>query len=253
MNCGAIAPDLLESELFGHTKGAFTSAQDVRDGLFVTAQGGTLFLDEISEMQLALQVKLLRALEEGAVRPVGSDRETPIDVRIVASTQRELAVMVTEGRFREDLFYRLNVMRLDLPKLADRPEDVRKLARHFMQKAAMELGLPELPFREADYRRLEDHAWPGNVRELRNYVERSLMMGGFVDAPGAGNGSSRNGNPITGYPLEWPLDQVKESHMRRVLESLNGNKSAAARALGISRKTLERNLGVRHAGERSPN
>jgi two-component system NtrC family response regulator len=252
VNCGAIAPDLLESELFGHTKGAFTSAQDVREGLFVSAEGGTLFLDEISEMQLALQVKLLRALEEGAVRPVGSDRETSINVRIVASTQRDLAEMVAEGRFREDLFYRLNVMRLDLPRLADRPEDIRILAQHFMDKAAMELGLPALMLQESDFRRLEIHSWPGNVRELRNYVERSLMMGGFVDATGGKDPEARNGSTARGYPLEWSLEQVKESHMRQVLASLKGNKSAAARTLGISRKTLERNLGARDTGQRGP-
>ncbi len=252
VNCGAIAPELLESELFGHTKGAFTSAQRVRDGLFVSAAGGTLFLDEVSEMQPGLQVKLLRALEERAVRPVGSDREVPIDVRIVASTQRDLGEMVGESRFREDLFYRLNVVRLDLPSLIDRPGDIRVLARHFMAGAAMELGLPALPFRESDYRRLENHSWPGNVRELKNYVERSLIMGTFAGPPGSEPSTENQQDTDSGYPLQWSLEQVKLSHMRRVLESLNGNKSAAARALGVSRKTLERNLGARGASDPSP-
>jgi two-component system NtrC family response regulator len=249
VNCGAIAPELLESELFGHTKGAFTSAQRVRDGLFVSAGGGTLFLDEVSEMQPGLQVKLLRALEEGAVRPVGSDREVPIDVRIVASTQMDLGEMVGQGRFREDLFYRLNVVRLELPRLIDRPGDIRVLARHFMAGAAMELGLPALPFRESDYRQIENHSWPGNVRELKNYVERSLIMGTFAGPPGSEPSTENRQDTGSGYPLQWSLEQVKLSHMRRVLESVNGNKSAAARALGVSRKTLERNLVAREVSD----
>ncbi len=243
VNCGAIAPELLESELFGHTKGAFTSAHHVRDGLFVSAHGGTLFLDEISEMPLELQVKLLRALEESRIRPVGSDREISVDVRIVASTQNDLAELVRERRFREDLYYRLNVIHLSLPPLSGRAEDIRELANYFMKKTAAELGLPVVRLEEEHIRNLEQHGWPGNVRELRNVVERTLMMGEFVAQPVSLGKSADGAETESAYPLDWTLEQVKRAHMTRVLAACGYNKSAAARALGVSRKTLERNLG----------
>jgi DNA-binding NtrC family response regulator len=243
VNCGAIAPELLESELFGHIKGAFTSAHHLREGLFVSAHGGTLFLDEISEMPLELQVKLLRALEESKIRPVGSDRETSVDVRIVASTQSDLAALVRERRFREDLYYRLNVIHLSLPPLIERKEDIRELTAYFMTKTAAELGLPVVRLEEAHFKNLEQHTWPGNVRELRNVVERTLMMGEFASQPGSLAGSTGSVESESAYPLGWTLEQVKRAHMNRVLEACGNNKSAAARALGVSRKTLERNLG----------
>jgi DNA-binding NtrC family response regulator len=239
VNCGAIAPELLESELFGHTKGAFTSAHQGREGLFVAARGGTLYLDEISEMPLSLEVKLLRVLEESAIRPVGADHELPVDVRIVASTQHDLRALVRERRFREDLYFRLNVARVSLPPLRERREDLPVLARHFMDLLSADLGVEPLALDMASIARLQEHDWPGNVRELKNFIERSLMLGelaiGQLDAE-----ANAQEDEVAAYPLDWTLDEVKEHHMARVLRALGGNKSAAARRLGISRKTLER-------------
>jgi DNA-binding NtrC family response regulator len=241
VNCGAIAPELLESELFGHTKGAFTSAHQGREGLFVAARGGTLYLDEISEMPFSLQVKLLRVLEEGMLRPVGSDHEVPVDVRIVASTQHDLARLVRERRFREDLYFRLNVAQVNLPPLRDRLDDVPLLVRHFMDVLSVSLGVEPLALDAHAIGRLKEHPWPGNVRELKNLVERSLMLGELalaqlVPAP------RHDSQPVAEYPLDWTLEEVKEHHMARVLRAMGGNKSAAARRLGVSRKTLERRL-----------
>jgi DNA-binding NtrC family response regulator len=242
VNCGAIAPELMESELFGHSKGAFTGAHQLREGLFLAANGGTLFLDEISAMRRDLQVKLLRALEEGAIRPVGTDREIPVDARIVASVQPGLAERVADGRFREDLFYRLNVAHIVLPPLRERPDDIEVLARHFMERAAAEFGMPPVQIGEPESRWLRSRPWPGNVRELRNLVERAVLMG---ELPGMGPVAAVH-EPAPGgaYPLDWTLEQVKQEHMRRVLHAHDGNKSAAARKLGVSRKTLERKLGT---------
>jgi len=242
VNCGAIAPDLMESELFGHAKGAFTGAHQQREGLFVAATGGTLFLDEISEMRQDLQVKLLRALEEGAIRPVGTDREIPVDVRIVASTHPGLDRRVCEGRFREDLFYRLNVIHVKLPPLRERPDDVEALSRHFMSRVAAEFDLPAVELGPGELEWLRAQAWPGNVRELRNTIERTVLMGALPETLS----SSMLEPPqaaTQAYPLDWTLEQVKQAHMRRVLEAHDGNRSAAARQLGLSRKTLERKLG----------
>jgi DNA-binding NtrC family response regulator len=250
VNCGAIAPELLESELFGHTKGAFTSAHQVREGLFVAARGGTLYLDEISEMPLALEVKLLRVLEEGAIRPVGADHEIPVDVRIVASTQHDLRALVRERRFREDLYFRLNVAQVSLSPLRERREDLPLLVRHFMELLSADLGVEPLPLDAAAMARLQEHDWPGNVRELKNFVERSLMLGelalGQLDAE-----SGDDAEEMAAYPLDWTLDEVKEHHMARVLRAVGGNKSAAARRLGISRKTLERRIPLEPGGDRS--
>ena len=242
VNCGAIAPELMESELFGHSKGAFTGAHQLREGLFLAANGGTLFLDEISAMRRDLQVKLLRALEEGAIRPLGTDREVPVDARIVASVQPGLAERVADGRFREDLFYRLNVAHIVLPPLRERPDDIEVLARHFMERAAAEFGMPPVQLGEPEDRWLRTRPWPGNVRELRNLVERAVLMG---ELPGMGPVAAVH-EPAPGgaYPLDWTLEQVKQEHMRRVLHAHDGNKSAAARKLGVSRKTLERKLGT---------
>jgi DNA-binding NtrC family response regulator len=233
----------METELFGHAKGAFTGAHQQREGLFVAARGGTLFLDEISEMRSDLQVKLLRALEEGRIRPVGADREVPIDVRIVASAQPGLREQVQQRRFREDLYYRLNVVYIRLPSLRERPEDVAPLVQHFMQRVADEFGMTPGALDATQFAKLRARDWPGNVRELRNFVERTVLLGeppedepvaaGDVVEPAAGV-----------YPVDWTLEQVKQAHILRVLAENHGNRSATARQLGVSRKTLERRLGA---------
>lgn len=247
VNCGSISPDLLESELFGHVRGAFTGASQSREGLFSYANGGTLFLDEIGEMPMPFQAKLLRVLEERSVRPVGTEREQTVDVRIVAATNRRLADEVSSGRFREDLYFRLNVLALRLPPLRERPSDIPQLARLFSEMLSRELGLPPLELNEADLHKLQSHPWPGNVRELKNLIERALLLGRspaecldgeHVDAPiSLGNARSE-----AGYPLDMPLDEVEKRHALRVLAAAGGNKSEAARRLRVSRKTLERKI-----------
>ncbi|MDX2314845.1 MAG: sigma-54 dependent transcriptional regulator [Gammaproteobacteria bacterium] len=246
VNCGSISPELLESELFGHTKGAFTSAHSSREGLFSYAQDGTLFLDEISEMSLAMQAKLLRALEEKRVRPVGADREEPINARVIAATNRQLAIEMSEGNFREDLFFRLNVLAITVPPLREHCDDIPALASHFSSLLANELGVAPIPFAHEDIAQMQAYGWPGNVRELKNVIERSLLLGKlpgdfFTDTAAsvkAGDGA-QGGQDL---PLGWTLDEVEKHHMLRVLDSCAGNKSRAARSLGVSRKTLERKL-----------
>jgi len=201
-----------------------------------------LFLDEISEMRSDLQVKLLRALEESRIRPVGADREVPIDVRIVASAQPGLREQVQERRFREDLYYRLNVVHVVLPNLRERPDDIPVLVQHFMQRVADEFGMTPVVLDAAQLARLCAREWRGNVRELRNFVERTVLMGGPPeDEPPA---SAAATEADTGaYPVDWTLEQVKQAHILRVLAQNDGNRSATARHLGVSRKTLERRLG----------
>jgi len=245
VNCGSISPELLESELFGHTKGAFTSAHSSREGLFSYARDGTLFLDEISEMSLAMQTKLLRTLEEKCVRPVGADREVPVNARVLAATNRQLASEMSEGNFREDLFYRLNVLAIMVPPLREHPDDIPALADHFSMLLSRELGVAPLPFTHEDIAQMQAYPWPGNVRELRNVIERSLLLGKlpgdfFTVAASADAGDGADAG--NGLPLSWRLDEVEKHHMLRVLESTAGNKSRAARSLGVSRKTLERKL-----------
>jgi len=243
VNCGSISPELLESELFGHTRGAFTGAQAARDGLFVYAQDGTLFLDEIGEMPMAMQAKLLRVLEQRSVRPVGSDREVIVNCRVIAATNRSLAEQVQAGVFREDLYYRLNVLTISVPPLRERREDIPLLARHFSELLSSSLGVPPLPFNHADIIQMQRYEWPGNVREFRNVIERSLLLGklpGDCCADASGVRASEPVEPGAAYPLDWTLEDVEREHMQRVLQSVNGNKSEAARRLGVSRKTLER-------------
>ncbi|WP_082130401.1 sigma-54-dependent transcriptional regulator [Kiloniella spongiae] len=240
VNCGAISPELIESELFGHLKGAFTGAQKARDGLFSYADGGTLFLDEISEMPLLMQAKLLRALEEKSIRPVGSEREISVDVRIVAATNRSLEQAKAEGMFREDLFYRLNVVKLAIPPLRDRREDISPLVHHFSQMLARQLGMQAIPFDQADWLELEAHSWPGNVRELKNLVERCLLLGMFPkDMLKTGNDQVES---TLGYPTHWNLETIERDHIEKVLALMGGNKTQAAEKLGVSRKTLTRKI-----------
>jgi DNA-binding NtrC family response regulator len=240
IDCGAVSSDLLESELFGHVKGAFTGAHQAREGLFCYARGGSLFLDEIGEMPLLMQAKLLRVLEERTVRPVGGNELLPVDVRIIAATNRTLSADVGAGRFRKDLFYRLNVVALRLPPLRERRDDVVPLARYFLRRLSAELGLPAPGWDGWDLDQLRRYDWPGNVRELRNVVERCLLLGRrpgrCILEPEAEGPAARDGDP------DLSLATVERAHILRVLEVAEGNKSDAARRLGISRKTLERKL-----------
>jgi len=234
VNCAAIASELIESELFGHVKGAFTGAAESRNGLFYYAHGGTLFLDEISELPLTMQTRLLRVLEERRLRPVGSEREVPVDVRIIAASNRDLAAQVGAGHFRQDLYFRLAVVDILIPPLRVRSEDIPDLMCHFMGLLTTQLGLAPLPYPHSLMARLAAYGWPGNVRELRNFIERSLILGGFpVD------GLTARSEALAGPP-DLSLEEVEKRHILRTLEACGGNKSEAARRLGISRKTLER-------------
>ncbi len=234
VNCAAISSELIESELFGHVKGAYTGAQQSREGLFYYARGGTLFLDEISELPLAAQAKLLRALEERRIRPVGSEQEIAVDVRVIAATNRDLKAEVAAQRFRPDLYYRLQVLEVTLPPLRDRPEDIPLLVEHFMAQLAPALGVPPLAPDSRTLARLADYDWPGNVRELRNLVERSLILGWFDIGPEPQIGTAA---PSTG---DETLAAVEKRHILAVLAGCDGNKSEAGRRLGISRKTMDR-------------
>ncbi|HWT71120.1 MAG TPA: sigma-54 dependent transcriptional regulator, partial [Oxalicibacterium sp.] len=235
--CGAVAPEIIESELFGHVKGAFSGAASSREGLFFYAQGGTLFLDEVGELPMAMQVKLLRALEEKKIRPVGAEREIPVDVRVIAATNRNVEEAVAEGRFRQDLYYRLNVVQLQMPPLRERRDDIPALVDHFVRQLSQQLGLPP---QKPDSRLLATmaaYSWPGNVRELRNLVERWLILGHIPDA-------DFEMKPMTGAPAgndeEVTLDAIEKQHILKVLAETGGNKTEAGRRLGVSRKTLER-------------
>jgi DNA-binding NtrC family response regulator len=234
VNCAAIPTEMIEAELFGHVKGAFTGAMTSRDGLFLHADGGTLFLDEIGELPPQTQSKLLRALEDRRIRPVGSEREASVDLRFVFATNADLERLVGEGKFRADLYYRINVMRIDMPPLKDRGGDVIELAELFLVRLAQQLGMPPLELTQAARRSIQRYGWPGNVRELRNYIERSLILGTFpeiadADVPAGGSG-------------EASLEAVEQRHILAMLDRCGGNQSEAARRLGISRKTIERKL-----------
>ncbi|MFI3246768.1 MAG: sigma-54 dependent transcriptional regulator [Ferrimonas sp.] len=244
VNCGAIAPELLESELFGHLSGAFTGARGNREGLFSFANNGTIFLDEIGEMPLPMQTALLRVLEQKSIRPVGSEKEILVDVRIVAATNRELMAEVEAGRFRRDLFYRLNVLNIVTPPLRDRPDDIVELVHFFTRQLAADLGVREVAWSHEDLFVLQQYDWPGNIRELRNIVERCLLLGkppaeywrAQLRAPEA----EIKAVAEVGYDAEMPLKEVERLHVLKVIELHGGNKSAAARVLGVSRKTLDR-------------
>jgi DNA-binding NtrC family response regulator len=244
VNCGALNENLLESELFGHEKGAFTGASAAREGLLAAADGGTIFLDEVGEMAPALQVKLLRALQEREVIPVGGRRPVPFDARIVAATNRDLEAEVREGRFREDLFYRLNVIAVRVPSLRERAGDVPLLARHFAARFAREMATGEVRFTPEALAALAGYAWPGNIRELMNAVERAVALsGGAVDVEHLPE-RVREGRFATNDPERGilTLDELERRHLLSVLEHARGNKSRAAELLGIDLSTLYRKL-----------
>jgi DNA-binding NtrC family response regulator len=249
VNCAALPDTLLESELFGHVKGAFTDARSDRKGLFIQADGGTLLLDEIGEMPLSMQPKLLRALEEGKVRPGGSDKETAFDVRILAATNRDLETAVEERRFREDLFFRINVIQIELPPLRGRGADALLLAQHFIElcagRAKKDVRAMAAPVAE----KLLAYSWPGNVRELRNVIERAVALTKFdtltvEDLPEKIRDYRRSQVLLGGEdPAELaPMEDVERRYILHVLECVRANRTLAARTLGFDRKTLYRKL-----------
>jgi DNA-binding NtrC family response regulator len=240
VNCASVSPELIESELFGHAKGAFTGATRAREGLFHYAQGGTLFLDEIAELPLPIQATLLRAIEDLQIRPVGSEQLVPVNLRIMAATNRRLSDEVAAGRFRKDLYFRLQVVDLSLAPLREHKEDIADLVVHFMTQLAPSLGVSPLSFtpQEMDY--LQQYDWPGNVRELRNLIERSLILGQLnVSALYPGSGTPRHGSNAGG-PTD--LLTLEKQHILSVLASVQGDKTRAAQLLGVSRRTLERRV-----------
>jgi two-component system response regulator AtoC len=247
VNCGAIPEHLLESELFGHTRGAFTGAVEDRPGLFQEAHGGTLLLDEIGELPVALQVKLLRALQEGEVRAVGDNTSRDVDVRVVAATSRDLDEEVRAGRFRADLFYRVNVVRIALPPLRERREDIPDLVRHFLSLYNARLGLKLGRFSAAAMRQLMDYHWPGNVRELENVVERAVVLadGNQVEEeqlpPHLRDGDAGT-RPTTGnhddLSVKRRTEVLERELIERALKQTGGNRTRAARLLDLSHRAL---------------
>jgi len=245
VNCGAIPEHLLESELFGHVKGAFTDATSDREGLFEVADGGTLFLDEIGELPPVLQVKLLRALVEGEIRRLGASAATPVDVRVVAATSRDLETAMREGRFREDLFHRLDVVSIHVPPLRERPEDVAPLVAHFVARFRARLGLDSIRVEPDAVAALERYAWPGNVRELENALERAFVLsesGGRVGAADLDERFTTPASAVAPPPGELSLKIRMPAFERQLiveaLERTGGNRSRAAIVLGISHRAL---------------
>jgi two-component system response regulator AtoC len=244
VNCGAIPETLLESELFGHARGAFTGADRARRGLFVEADGGTLFLDEVGEMPQALQVKLLRVLQEEEVRPLGESKSRRVDVRVIAATARELEAEVAEGRFREDLFYRLNVLRVVVPPLRERREDIPLLVDHFLAQARDTLGKPVRGISDDALARLVSYRWPGNVRELENVIERAVILArdeqlGVRELPAnvvaQDGGIAESAGDLS---LRRARRAAETEMIRRALRETDGNRTRAARLLGISHRAL---------------
>jgi two-component system response regulator HydG len=249
VNCAAMPETLLESELFGHTKGAFTDARSSRTGLFVQASGGTLFLDEVGEMPIGMQVKLLRALQQRTVRPVGGNQEVPFDTRIIAATNRDLETEVAERRFREDLYYRINVVRIQIPPLRSRGSDVLLLAQHFLERYAAQGNKRVTGLSSAAAEKLLAYNWPGNVRELQNCVERAVALTQFEqvtvdDLPEKIRDHKTNNFVVaTEDPTELlPMEEVERRYVLRVLQAVGGNKTLAAQVLGFDRRTLYRKL-----------
>jgi len=250
VNCAAIPPDLLESELFGHVRGAFTGAQAAREGKFEVAAGGTIFLDEIGDMAYPLQAKLLRVLQDSVVERVGSNKRMRIDVRIVSSTNRNLEAAVEAGSFRRDLFYRLNVFRIDVPPLRARPEDVEPLAALFLERAAQRFGRDVARLGRDAATALESYPWPGNVRELQNVMERATVLtppAGVIDArlleqllPSVAPASQGPADPPAAGDLHLGsiVDAVERRTILRALHGCDDNKAEAARLLGVSERTL---------------
>ncbi len=247
VNCGALPESLLESELFGHTKGAFTGAVADKKGLFRAASGGTLFLDEMGEMPLALQVKLLRALQEHEVTPVGSSTAVKFDARIIAATNKNLEEEVKENRFREDLFYRLNVVELYVPSLHERIEDIPLLAKHFVAKSARNQNSAEKPITLETMAALANYEWPGNIRELENAIERAFILSGDeIDLDSlpqkVRNSANRSYRTRDNESFRPTLEEMERRYLMEVLGSVGEDKVKAANILGIDLSTLYRKL-----------
>jgi two-component system response regulator HydG len=248
VNCAAVPASLLESEFFGHARGAFTDARAARPGLFAQADGGTLFLDEIAELPLALQPKLLRVLQERVVRPVGGDAEVPCNVRLVTATNRDLESAVRHGEFREDLYFRINVVRVDLPPLRARGDDILVLAQHFLTRCAAATGKRVIGLSPQAAECLLHHPWPGNVRELQNCIEHAVVFARYDevvvdDLPEAVRGAAARVS--AGVPALSPLlslEEAERQHVLRVVEAVHGNRTLAAQILDVDRKTLFRKL-----------
>jgi len=249
INCAALPGTLMESELFGHTRGAFTDARSTRKGLILQAEGGTLLLDEIGDFPMTLQPKLLRALEERSLRPIGGDSEIPFDVRIISTTNRDLESAVEEGRFREDLFFRINVIQIELTPLRARGMDVLLLAQHFTEEFASRTDKHITGMSEPVAEKLLEYSWPGNVRELRNVIERAVALTRYEklaveDLPEKIRAYQSTHMIIGGNdPSELvSLEEIERRYIFHVLQSVGGNKTLAARVLGFDRKTLYRKL-----------
>jgi len=247
VNLAALPAALTESELFGHVKGAFTDARADKPGLFREADGGTIFLDEIGEMPLEIQPKILRVLQEQEVRPVGSSKTETVDVRVVAATNRDLEEMRKEGTFREDLYYRLNVVQVDVPPLRERPEDVMPLAAHFLEGAAKRANRSTPPLTSEAQRALLSYRWPGNVRELQNVLERgvALCTGDFIrieDLPAQVRERKPAEFLATAVARGMTVADLERQYILLVLEEEGGNKTKTAKRLGLDRKTLYRKL-----------
>jgi transcriptional regulator with GAF, ATPase, and Fis domain len=249
VNCGAIPEELLESELFGHVKGAFTNAVNHREGRFSVADGGTLFLDEIGDMSPNLQVKLLRVLQDGTFEPVGSSKTRAVDVRLVAATNQDLEQAIRERRFREDLFYRLNVIPIEMPALRDRRDDIELLAHHFLKTANRDREQKVSGFNTEALDRIRAHSWPGNIRELENMVERLAVLceGGRIEVQDLPRELRRSLDapiltvpqlPPTGLSFRDLVDDFETDLILQALEQTHWNKNQAARLLGLNRTTL---------------
>jgi two-component system response regulator PilR (NtrC family) len=257
VNCGAIPSELMESEFFGHKKGSFTGAVSDKEGLFQAADGGTLFLDEVAELPLHMQVKLLRSIQEKAVRPVGEQKEVPVDVRILSATHKDLAKLVEGGDFRQDLYYRINVIELKVPSLRQRREDIPQLADHILDKLTADQDGKHPRLSQGALEALQRYAFPGNVRELENILERALTLSEGKDiepeelalpasdtaeVTAGGEAYDQPAPPPAGVPLEDYLEEIERQAILKALEQTNNNKTAAAKLLGITFRAMRYRL-----------
>ncbi len=242
VNCGGIPEELIESELFGHLKGTFTGATETRGGFFHTADGGTIFLDEISNTSFSMQVKLLRVLQDKEVYMIGSKKPQKVNVRIIAATNVDLSNLVKKCEFREDLYYRLNVLNMNVPPLRERGEDILLLIHHFANKFAKEANKPKIQFSDKALQILKDYNWPGNVRELQNVVQRLVIMteGNIIDVPDLP--SIMRFSSLREKGITRTLAEVEAEYIHNVLANVDGNKTKAAKILGIDRKTLREKI-----------